>query len=147
MDTANYFSLNCLLCQTCNYCYECRSSYTSHSCNYLFNSRSCNYSNYCYESKHLRMSERMLFCLGNGSMIFGGEGYQKNNRIFNKRVPKAVFDKAIASRPAFDLPSAETYEQAWAAAWPTASAEYKKWVRKLPNFNAALFEKITGIAI
>lgn len=147
MDRANYFSLNCPASQNCNYCYECRSSFTAHSCNYLFNCRACFYSNYCYESRNLRMSERMIFCLGSDKSLFSGEGYQKNYRIFNKSVSKAVFDQAAKSRPSFDLPVAASYEDAWKAAWPTASNEYKKWVRKLPNFNAVLFEKITGIAI
>ena len=113
----------------------------------------------------------MLFCLGDGKWESKGEGYQKNNRIFNKDVSKEVYDKAISSKPKFELPIAKwvepkdlpkdgqtetakqiggllktiSYKDAWKEAWATASDKYKNWVKNLPNFDSEIFEKITGI--
>lgn len=119
------------------------------------------------------MSERMIFCLGDGKYESKGEGYQKNNRIFNKDVSSDVFDKHYGSRPDFKLPVAMwvdkkdmtddekkkwtsyaqtggflktlSYKDAWKEGWKTASDEFKKWVKELPNFDADLFQEITGI--
>lgn len=142
-----FYSLSCTSCYDCNYSYRCVSGFTSHSCNYCFGFRSCNYCNYCYYSKNLRMSEWMLFCLGDSDSAFKGEGYQKKFRIFNKDVSKEVFDQAIASRPRFSLPRASTYEEAWRQAWPEAGRKFKEWVRGLPNYDEALFQEITGVAL
>ena len=40
-----------------------------------------------------------------------------------------------------------SYQDAWAEGWKTASKEFKAWVLGLPNFNAEIFYKITGIKI
>src|SRR3990167_3705063 len=40
-----------------------------------------------------------------------------------------------------------TYKEAWAEYWGRASAEDKKWFQELPNFDATIFEEITGIKI
>ena len=77
---------NCYSCYYCYYCYSCDS---------------------CYYSYGLRMSERMLFCLGDGKYESSGEGYQKNNRIFNKDVTSDEFDTARNTRPSFELPIAK----------------------------------------
>ena len=114
----------------------------------------------------------MIFCLGDGKYTTSGEGYQKNNRIFNKDVTEDEFEKARNSRPAFELPIAKwidkkdmtdkekenksyweqtggylktlNYQDAWKEAWPKASDDFKSWVKNLPNFNSEIFEKITG---
>jgi hypothetical protein len=115
----------------------------------------------------------MLFCLGDGKYESKGEGYQKNNRIFNKEVSPEQFDKARNSRPTFNLPIATwikkedmtdkekeevsgwsemggylkvlSYEDAWKEGWKTASQDFKDWVKNLSGFDSDLFEKITGI--
>lgn len=114
----------------------------------------------------------MIFCFGGGNHESKGEGYQKNNRIFNVDVTPEVYNKAINACPSFILPvslwrkeedmtkeekknvsdwsemggylKTLSYQDAWAEAWLTASDEFKKWVKELPNFNADIFEKITG---
>ena len=119
------------------------------------------------------MSEKMIFCSGDGRLISKGEGYQKHLRIFNQDVTEEEFSKAQSTRPSFELPIAKwvekkdmtdeekenwpsysetggflktlSYKDAWKEAWPKASKEFKDWVKNLPNFNAELFEKITGI--
>ena len=119
------------------------------------------------------MSERMIFCLGEGKYSSVGEGFQKNNRIFNKEVSIEQFNKSINSRPSFTLPvsmwikkenmtykeklnvsgwsemggylKTMPYKDAWAEGCKNASKEFKTWVKNLPNFNSELFEKITGI--
>jgi len=119
------------------------------------------------------MSEKMIFCLGEGKWESKGEGYQKNYRIFNKEVSEEVFNQKYSSQPKFILPvsiwkdkkdmtsdeiknhsvcheiggylKVLSYKDAWAEAWKTASKEFKQWVKDLPNFNADIFKEITGI--
>ena len=121
------------------------------------------------------MSENMLFCLGDGKFENSGEGYQKNYRIFNKDVSKEVYEKVMETKPYFELPLAKwvdkkdmtaqekknsssweqtggylkvlSYEDSWVEGWKTASDEFKKWVKVLPNFNSTLFKEITGLDI
>jgi len=38
-----------------------------------------------------------------------------------------------------------TYKEAWAEYWGRASKEDKEWFKNLPNFDASVFEEITGI--
>jgi hypothetical protein len=40
-----------------------------------------------------------------------------------------------------------TYKEAWAEYWNRASEEDKKWFENLPNFDATIFEEITGIKV
>ena len=151
-------------CNSCNYCY---------SCNYCNSCNFCNSCNYCYFSAGLRMSEKMLFCLGEGKYELKREGYQKNNQIFNVQVTEEEWDNAINSQPAFILPltawvkreemtdeekenisgwsemggylKSQSYQDAWKEGWANASQEFKDWVKNLPHFNPELFEKITSI--
>ena len=113
----------------------------------------------------------MLFCVGEGKYESKGEGYQKNNRIFNQQVTSDEFDKARKSRPEFELPIAKwidkkdmtdeeknnsssweqtggylktlSYKDAWKEA--KMSDEWKKWVKGLPHFSTEIFEQITGL--
>ena len=56
------------------------------------------------------MSEKMIFCLGDGNYESKGEGYQKNNRIFNVDVTPDEFDTAKNAMPNFKLPIAKWVE-------------------------------------
>ena len=115
----------------------------------------------------------MIFCIGEGKYESKGIGYQKNDHIFNVKVSEEEFKKAKDSQPSFKLPIAVwkkkekmiddekekasgwsemggylktlSYKDAWKNGWPTASKEFKDWVKNLPNFNAEIFEQITGI--
>lgn len=117
----------------------------------------------------------MIFCLGDGKYESKGEGYQKNLRIFNVDVAEEVYNKAINSRPSFELPIAKwidkkdmtdeekkakpiyketggylkvlSYQDAWKEGWEKASKEFKDWVKNLPHFNGEIFTKITGLKI
>ena len=157
-------------CNSCNYCYSCN---FCNSCNYCNSCNFCNSCNYCYFSAGLRMSEKMLFCLGERKYELKREGYQKNNQIFNVQVTEEEWDNAINSQPAFILPltawvkreemtdeekenisgwsemdgylKSQSYQDAWKEGWANASQEFKDWVKNLPHFNPELFEKITSI--
>ena len=39
------------------------------------------------------------------------------------------------------------YKEAWAAGWAKATDEQKKWYQSFPNFDAKIFEEITGINV
>lgn len=115
----------------------------------------------------------MLFCVGEGKYESKGEGYQKNNRIFNQQVTPDEFDTARGAMPSFELPIAKwidkrdmtkeeksaksywettgsylktlSYKDAWKEA--KMSDEWKKWVKNLPNFSAEIFKEITGLKL
>lgn len=121
------------------------------------------------------MSERMLFCLGEGKYESNGAGYQKNNQIFNTQVTSEEWDRAINSLPEIrvlitkwvdkkDMTKQEksdhsvyeeiggylkryTYEEAWATWWENASKTDRQAILDLPHFNAEIFEDITGIEV
>jgi hypothetical protein len=40
-----------------------------------------------------------------------------------------------------------SYKEAWAVGWAKATDEQKKWYQSFPNFDAKIFEEITGIKI
>ena len=117
------------------------------------------------------MSEKMIFCLGEGRFESKGAGYQKNLQIFNKDVTEEVWSKTKdnLSIKNFKLPIAKwvdikeiekptttqtqlggylktlSYKDAWKEMWNGMSNEDKKFFLDLPNFDAEIFEKITGI--
>ena len=121
------------------------------------------------------MSERMLFCLGDGKYEAKGDGYQKNNCIFNVQVTKDEWDKARASLPTIkialthwvdkaDMTKEEkeknsvykeiggylktfSYEDAWSNYWNDASKKDKDAILALPHFNKEIFKGITGIDV
>ena len=168
-DSCNY----CNSCNSCNSCDSCDSCNYCYSCNFCNSCDSCNYCYYCDYSSGLRMSEKMLFCLGEGKYEPKGIGYQKNYHIFNIPVSESEYNKAIGAKPSFTLYLTRwiskdkmtneekdnkygweqmggylktlSYQDAWKESWAEASKEFKSWVKNLPHFNAELFEKITGV--
>ena len=118
------------------------------------------------------MSERMLFCLGKGRYETTGDGYQKNDCIFNVQVTPEEWDTAKKSLPEIKIQltkwidkkdmTAEdkkthtsysevggclkrfTYEEAWATWWAENPKSHVA-IHNLPNFNAEIFKGITGI--
>ena len=121
------------------------------------------------------MSERMIFSLGSGKYESNGEGYQKNNHIFNVQVTPDEWDEARKSLPELkiavtkwvdkdDMTDKEkedvsgwktmggflkrySYQEAWANWWSEASKKDRQAILDLPHFNAEIFEKITGIKV
>ena len=150
---------NCSSCSSCYYCSSCS------SCS------SCSYCSSCYYSKGLRMSENMLFCVGDGKTTSKGRGYQKNYQIFNHSVTKKEFDKAVNSIPLKleltvwikeeNMTKEEKsnnpkykdlggylkvfgYEEAWGIQWRKFSKEERQKFLDLPHFDRAIFKEITG---
>ena len=117
----------------------------------------------------------MLFCLGEGRYKSEGEGYQKNNRIFNVDVTSEELSKAKSSLPTIKLPVTKwiekadmtdtekennsvykqiggylktmSYEEAWAEVWENLSKSDKQKFLDLPHFSQEIFKKITGIEV
>jgi len=115
----------------------------------------------------------MIFCLGEGKYVSSGIGYQQNLMIFNKKVSEEVYNQTIKYIRAkdFKLPVAKwieykdlnkdeqtttakqlngllktlSYQNAWKEMWATFSKEDKNFFKTIPNFDAELFENITGI--
>ncbi len=116
------------------------------------------------------MSERMIFCLGEGKYEPKGEGYQKNNRIFNVQLTPEEWDEI--EQPNIKLPVTKwidksdmttqekkdkpvykdlggylkvlSYEDAWAEWW--ANNDHQE-ILDLPHFDADIFKQITGIDV
>jgi len=119
------------------------------------------------------MSEKMIFCLGYGKYESSGEGYQKNHRIFNQDVTDEVYEstkkllndneikitltkwveekdldkseKTTTTKELGGLLKTFSYEEAWANFWNEATQKQKNTILDLPQFDAEIFKKITGI--
>lgn len=117
----------------------------------------------------------MLFCIGDGKYESKGDGYQKNNRVFNIEVSPEEFSKIYSSVPKIKLPITKwieeenmtitennnnenykslggylktlSYKDAWSVAWEEMNQETKDKFLSIPHFNKDIFEKITGIKI
>ena len=121
------------------------------------------------------MSEYMIFCLGDGRLESKGPGFQKNNMVFNKQVTHDEWME-IRDRLSFikipltkwikeeDMTKAEkkekniykeiggylkvlSYKDAWAQWWKDASKDDKAKITTLKQFDADIFEGITGIKV
>jgi len=103
------------------------------------------------------MSERMIFCLGDGRWESKGDGYQKNNMIFNKQVTEKEWDEIRYSLPTIKLPVSRwidgdclktmSYKDAWKIAWEEMSKSDKDKILGIKYFDKTIFKKITGIKI
>jgi len=92
------------------------------------------------------MSERMIFCLGDGNYERQGEGYQKHNMIFNKQVTEEEFERVNDSMPNIKLDFKDlAYEKAWAKWWSEAKQEDKDKILNCGYFDQEIFTGITGI--
>ena len=174
---------SCNYCNSCDYCYSCYSCYSCNYCNYCQSCDSCDSCHYCNscdscdscDSCHycnwLRMSERMIFCLGEGRHKSKGAGYQKNLQIFNTPVTEDVYSKTLSLLNAKNtkLPIATrikvddikdpttTQKQLWGYLKTlsykdvrkeyrtTATQEDANFFKSLPHFDIDIFTKITGI--
>lgn len=134
---------------------------------------SCSSCSYCSSCKGLRMSENMIFCLGEGQYESKGIGYQQNNMVFNKKVTPEEFIEIKNSLPKIELAVSSwvdkknmtdeekedvsgwsemseylktlSYEQAWAKWWSEAKSEDKEKILNIPGFDSKIFTAITGI--
>ena len=131
--------------------------------------------NYCYSCKGLRMSEKMIFCLGDGRWESKGEGYQKHLRVFNQDVSETRYDEVkkiltdnqikitltkwtdykelekseqtATAKQLGGLLKTFSYEDAWLNFWNEATREQKNCILDLPEFDADIFKEITGIDV
>ena len=119
------------------------------------------------------MSEKMIFCVGEGQYESKGIGYQKNLMMFNEKVTEKEYQDTV---DAFGVkkfvlsiakwidikevksPTKEqtqmggylktlNYEEAWQEMWAEMKTEDKNFFKNLPHFNADIFKEITGIEI
>ena len=119
---------NCDYCDYCNYCDSC---------------------DFCYYSKRLRMSERMIFCLGEGSYETQGAGYQKNYHAFNKPISKDrhnIILKLINGDILKDL-KLELNEENWIDEWKKVSNRQWKQISEIPEFDKEVVEGIIGFEL
>ena len=123
------------------------------------------------------MSENMIFCLGEGRLESQGEGYQKNNMVFNKAVGKEDFkeykkqikeilkdfelttfveEENMTKEEKKDNPKYKDikgylkvwgYKKAWENFKRKTSKENWEKLMNFPHFNAEIFKKITGIDV
>ena len=121
------------------------------------------------------MSEKMIFCLGDGRWESKGEGYQKNLRVFNQDVSETRYDEVkkiltdnqikitltkwtdykelekseqtATAKQLGGLLKTFSYEDAWLNFWNEATREQKNCILDLPEFDADIFKKITGIDV
>lgn len=117
----------------------------------------------------------MIFCLGEGKYEDKGIGYQKNLMMFNKPITEEEYNTQIKYIRAknFKLPVAKwveykdlekseqtttakqlggllktlSYKDAWKEMWAELKQEDKDFFKTLLNFDADIFEQITGIKI
>lgn len=121
------------------------------------------------------MSEKMIFCLGEGKYKSEGIGYQQNHMIFNTKVTedehsstlKLLRDNEIkiqltkwieyddldkdeqttTAKQLGGLLKVFGYEEAWANFWNEATQKQKDCITTLKWFNKDIFRGITGIDI
>ena len=117
----------------------------------------------------------MIFCLGEGKYRTKGIGYQKNLMMFNKPITEEEYNTQIKYLRAkdFKLPVAKwieykdlakedqtstakqlggllktlSYKDAWKQMWSELSQADRNFFTTLLNFDATIFEDITGIKI
>uniref|UniRef100_A0A6M3LNY0 Uncharacterized protein n=1 Tax=viral metagenome TaxID=1070528 RepID=A0A6M3LNY0_9ZZZZ len=103
------------------------------------------------------MSEKMIFCLGDGKHESKGEGYQKNHRVFNQDVTKSEYEKI---RDSLDIKLKLTewnektksldvysYTDAWKNWWDNAGKKDKESITKMKYFDQKIFTEITSIDV
>ena len=113
--------------------------------------------------------------MGDGKYESKGEGYQKNNRVFNVQVTEDEFDTIKLNIPTIKLPVTRwieekemtdeekeenenyktiggylkvlSYQDAWKIAWSEIDSETKEKFLLIPHFNKDIFKNITGIDV
>ena len=119
------------------------------------------------------MSEKMIFCFGDGRWESSGEGYQKHLRVFNQDVSETRYDEVkklladneikitltewtdydklekseqtVIAKSLGGLLKTFSYENAWLNFWNEATKKQKNCILDLPEFDAGIFKEITGI--
>jgi len=92
------------------------------------------------------MSERMIFCVGEGRLESKGTGYQKNNMAWNKPVTNDRYEEILKEvreiLPAFKLDAREN----WTDEWKKVTAGQWAKLSKIPEFDIDITILITGLS-
>ncbi len=139
--TSVYGCRGCYGCDGCDGCYRC------HGCNYSFGLRDC------------KAVYKSIFCKG----LFG-ERY----KLFNKVITESRFEEVLSNVQSFNFYPKQTnaFElctkngnewskidtsklgtKDWNDSWESCPKEMISYLKSLPEFDAAIFEEITGIKI
>jgi hypothetical protein len=121
------------------------------------------------------MSEKMIFCLGEGKWKSEGIGYQQNHMIFNQKVTDEEYQSTLkllrendikiqltkwteykdldkseqttTAKQIDGLLKTFTYQDAWANFWKEATQKQKDCITSIKQFDAEIFKGITGIDV
>jgi hypothetical protein len=91
------------------------------------------------------MSERMIFCLGEGRLKSSGIGYQKNNMVFNKQVSKERYDAVLSQiKTIFKDLKLELNKNSWTDEWKKVTKEQWIQLSQIAEFDIGVVEGIVG---
>lgn len=95
------------------------------------------------------MSEKMIFCLGEGKYIKKGMGYQKSYMAFNKNVSHGRYDEIltlirddILSELKLDFKNGE-----WVNEWKKVSKDKWERILEIPESDKEVIEGIIGFEL
>lgn len=121
------------------------------------------------------MSEKMIFCLGEGKYESKADGYQKNYMVFNTKVTEKEYLEVLSSLSDIkitlthwidedDMTDDEkknnevykslggylkyvSYEDGWKNFWKSATKAQKYTILDIPHFDKGIFKGITGVDV
>lgn len=123
------------------------------------------------------MSEKMIFCLGDGKWESKGEGYQKHLGVFNQYVTEKEYSEILSNLSKNEVKISLIhwveekdmtdddkdnysnykslggclkffgYEEAWLTWWTKSSKTQRESITGLKQFDSEIFQKITGIYV
>jgi hypothetical protein len=94
------------------------------------------------------MSEKMIFCLGEGKYESEGIGYQKNNYAFNKPVPYTRYlEITIEIKEILKDLKLELNKNSWSYEWKKVTQEQWKCIAEIPEFDKKVVEGIIGFEL
>ena len=94
------------------------------------------------------MSERMIFCLGEGNYETKGEGYQKSYRAFNKDITKDRYNEIFKEvREILKDLKLELNKEEWPDEWKKVTKEQWSKLSLIPEWDKSVVEGIIGFDI
>ena len=95
------------------------------------------------------MSERMVFCKGEGKYERQGIGYQKNNIAFNKQVTEERFIeiKNLLKNDILEDLKLDLKENNWEDEWKKVTNEQWKRILEIPEADKEVIESIIGFKL
>ena len=94
------------------------------------------------------MSEKMIFCLGEGKYELKGIGYQKNHHAFNKPVSEERYNVIFnyCKEVLKDL-KLELNKNNWSDEWKKVTTEQWNKLAELPEWDKEVVEGIIGFEL